>query len=432
MRPVPRRRSAVPLVAAGSTALLAFTTTACGLIFRGDDEPCAPIPALTPDDIREPNGPTLDQSFCDVATPYSRAVYTTSAALRGAVDEMATYTTRWTVPADAEATESPGSVDVRVGFQSGDVCVSQENACSEPSGPVCRTLTVLTENVWTAIGDIPVSTGGALAQDDEAVYWANPIDGLHYGVWRLDKATMRWSQVADDLPGGNAEAQTFQGGAAIVHDGVLHYLSDEALFLFDTTTNVWERAATLAYATPRTRTPLVHDGLLWVYTPDVFYVYDPATRTQTLIGETINFADGVAFVVDDKLVFGAGRDLYAAIDQPSSWQHTFSMWDPVTQTQTAYPLDLPDLHFTQAMDLGDTTILLTNDGPNFVVDEATRAVHELEKNPALGCAGPVDEERHGAWQGAALSFDGKGLVVGGRYPTGLGVDQMRGATLYLP
>lgn len=432
MPPALRRRFSLALVSAVSTACVAQATTACGLLFGGDDEPCAPVAALTPDDIREPYGPTLDQSFCDVATPYSRAIYTTSTALGGAVDKVRTYETRWTVPADAEATESPGSVDIRVGFQSGDVCVSHENACSEPSGPVCRRLTVLTENVWTAIADLPISTGGALAQDDDAVYWANPLDGRGYGVWRLDKATMRWSQVADDLPGGYAEAKAFQGGAAIVHDGVLHYLSDDALFLFDTTTNRWQRAGTLAFHTPRTRTPLVHDGLLWVYTPEVFYVYDPTTQTQTQLGETINFADGVAFVVDDKLVFGAGRDLFAAVDQPSSWQHDFSMWDPVTQTQSPYVLDLPDLHFTQAMDLGDTTILLTNDGPNFIVDEATRTVRELEKNPALGCAGPVDEERHGAWQGAALSFDGKGLVVGGTYPTGTGVDQMRGAVLYLP
>jgi hypothetical protein len=425
----PARRALSSLAVA---ALMGPGAAACGLILGDDDAPCEPVAALTLDDIREPNGPTLDQSFCEVTTPYSRHIYATSTSLGGLIDRVRTYVTDWTVPADAESIESPGAVEVRFGVQSGEVCVSHENACTERNGPVCRTVTVLTENVWSAVADLPVSTNGALAQDDDAVYWVNPLNPLGYGVWRLDKATLTWSQVADSMPEGNPAAFEFQGGAAIVVDDVLHYLADDALFLFDTTTNTWQRAGTATFRTPSTRTPLVHDARLWVYTPEVFYVYDPATRSQRQIGETINFADGVAFVVEGKLAFGAGRDLFAAVDQPASWQKQFSLWDPLTETQSDYPLDLPDLHFTQAMDLGDTTILLTNDGPNFVVDEATGSVRELLKNPALGCAGPVDEERHGAWQGAALSFDGVGLAVGGRYATGTGVDQMRGAMLYFP
>jgi hypothetical protein len=415
-----------------AAAWVGVGAAACGLISGDDDVPCAPVPALTPDAIREPNGPTLDQSFCAVTTPYSRHIYATSTSLGGVIDRVRTYVTDWTVPADAESNESPGAVEVRFGTQSGEVCVSHENACTERTGPVCRAITVLTENVWSAVADWPISTGGALAQDDDAVYWVNPLNALGHGVWRLDKATLRWSQEANSMPEGDPAAFEFQGGAAIVFEGVLHYLANDALFLFDTTARTWQRGGTLTYRTPSTRTPLVHDGRLWVYTPEVFYVYDPATQSQRHIGDTINFADGVAFVVDGKLAFGAGRDLYAAVDQPASWQNKFSLWDPLTETQSDYPLDLPDLHFTQAMDLGDTTILLTYDGPNFVVDEASGVVRELRKNPALGCAGPVDEERHGAWQGAALSFDGMGLAVGGRYATGLGVDQMRGAMLYFP
>ncbi|MFZ9889766.1 MAG: hypothetical protein ACO3JL_19900, partial [Myxococcota bacterium] len=291
---------------------------------------------------------------------------------------------------------------------------------------------VVKNNVWTATPDFPIGAGGALAQNEDAVWWVNPVDATGYGVWRFDKASLRWSQVSDSFPEGDASAYDFQGGAAVVYDDHIHYIADNVLFLFDVRTQTWSRSKTLPYGLRRERTPLVYDDKLWVKTPGMFWVYDPTTQEQRYISELGDLADGIAFEVNGRLVFGAGRNLYADWRQPASWNRYFVAWDPVTEESEDYVLELPELHFTQVLDLGETTIFLTNDGPNFVLDEASGAVSELNVNPTLACIQPSSGERHGAWKGAALAFDGVGLVVGGEFDTGLGVLQKRGAMLYFP
>lgn len=87
----------------------------------------------------------------------------------------------------------------------------------------------------------------------------------------------------------------------------------------------------------------------------------------------------------------------------------------------------PEERGDYALDLGDTRILPSNDGPSVEIGEVTQAVTDLETNPALGCAKPVSGETHGGWRGAALGLDGIDVVVGGEYDTGLGVMMARGA-----
>lgn len=406
---------------------------ACGLLLSEEAPPCAPVRALVAADMIDLGISGIAPTFCEVTTPYRFHALTTVVPQRSLAVAMEGYDSTWTVPNGSEIERAdPAGIEMRMGRESGDVCVSHSNACTEPGLEVCRPLTVVSNNVWTAVAGLPIGTLGALAQDEEALWWVNPMNAQGYGVWRLDKATLRWAQVSDSFPEGNPEAYEFQGGAAIVHDGQLHYLADGALFLFDTVAHAWRREGALEYVLRRERTPLVADEKLWVMVPGAFWVYDPATRTQRYLAEIGDFADGVAFEVQGKLVFGAGRNLFADWRQPASWQHSFTSFDPISEESSDYKLELPALHFTQALDLGDTTILLSNDGPNFLIDELTQAVTELETNPALGCAKPVSGERHGAWRGAALGFDGIGLVVGGEYDTGLGVMQARGARLYFP
>jgi hypothetical protein len=405
----------------------------CGLLFPPDDEEkCTEIPALTVDGIIDVTVPTEPPSYCEIARPYSRHIFTTTLSQHALVDEMAGYDATWTVPADSDSVQDLGSgLDVRIRTTGGEVCGRHENACTPAGDFVCRPLTVLTENVWSVVDGLPTGIGGALTQDEDAVWWLNPVDSRAYGVWRIDKATLLVTQVADTFPEGNVEGYAFQGGAAVAYDGNIHYLAEDGLFLFDTTTHAWRRAGTLPAFVTNTRTTVEHDGRLWGLTPGAFWIYDPTTQTQTQIGDDIALAEGIGFVVQGRVVIGAGRSLTASPDAPESWFNEFFFWDE-TGVQERYELSLPVAHYTQALDLGDTTILLTHDGPAYVVDEPTRAVRQLEENPALGCARRVIGENYGAYKGTGITFDGIGLVVGGEADTGTGTKVWRAGTFYFP
>lgn len=395
-------------------------------LFKKDE--CTPMPAFSSEQLWG-NSIVPTSPFCGVVVARTQVPFEYAYVISGP-GESIERRFEWTAPVGsalvAHDLGGDNAIDVRFSDESGPLCVTGKNRCSA-SGPVCRDLKVIKQNVWALLGDTPLPriTFPAAFRVGPRGYFAfgrvnTSVNELSARVFEVDLSVFphAWRRLKD----APVSAHERVSGTAVGDAGYVVF-GDGRLARYAPADDSWTPLAPLPTGSVAGTlwTHLVAlDGVLYVgwsneRTPQGgqasnVFAYTIATDTWRKLPDfplppywwTHGFAWG------GRVYFGGGVQQEGLPEQAAT-SATFSPYNPATNTWEGNGPSTGGNFVVAAWSDGPNAFMALNKSQTLFVYEGGPSFRQLTLNPEMTC--PLRE--------VAPSFGSAGFVYEGR-PYALG------------